>query len=69
MTQIKVKVKVGKPNSRIVSKDNIWIVELKSRAEDNKANNELVKLVSKELKQKAKIVHGFKSKEKIVEIF
>jgi len=68
MTTIKVKVSVGKPNSEILSKNEVWKVNLKSFAQEGKANLELIKLVSKELGKKVKIVKGFKSKEKILKL-
>lgn len=66
MSTIRIKVKVGKPISSIISKGDVWEVHLKSRAEEGKANLELIKLVSKELHKKVEIVKGFKSKEKIL---
>lgn len=68
MDILKVKVKVAKLNSRIVSKNGVWIIELKSPARDGKANLELVKIVSKELGSRVEIVKGFKAKEKILRI-
>ena len=68
MNTIKVKVKVGKPNSCIVSKGDVWEVNLKSLAEKGKANLELIKLISKELNGRVEIVKGFKSKKKILKI-
>ena len=69
MTQIKVRVKTGKSDSCIVSRCEVWEVCLKSRPVDGKANLELVKLISKDLKRKVKIVKGLKSRYKILEIY
>ena len=38
------------------------------KPEDNKANIEVIKFLSKSLKKKVKIVSGLKSKEKMIEI-
>ena len=43
-------------------------VSIKSPAEDNKANIELIKFLSKELKKKVQIIRGFHPKEKIIKI-
>lgn len=69
MGTIKAKVNVGKPISSIISKGKVWKINLKSRAEKGKANLELVKLISKELGERVRIVKGLKSKEKILRIF
>lgn len=71
MNIVKVKVKVGKPNSEIISRgDDFWLVNLKARAQEGKANIELVKLISKKFKRKkVRIIKGFKSREKILEIY
>lgn len=47
---------------------NAYLIKIKARVEDNKANIELVKFLSKVLGKRAKIKSGFKSKEKIIEI-
>ena len=44
----------------------VWIGE---KPIDGKANEELVKVLKKYFKKQVKIVHGLKSREKIVEIF
>ncbi len=64
-----IKVRVH-PNSkkREIVKGNVWNIYLKSRPENGKANNELIKLIRKELGKNVKIVHGKKSKDKILEI-
>lgn len=65
---------IVKPNSREnkiegFDKDrNAYRISIKSKPEDNKANIEVIKFLSKLLKKKVKIASGFKSKEKIVEI-
>ena len=43
-------------------------IRIKEKAEDNKANIELIKFLFRQLGMKVKIKSGFKSKEKIIEI-
>jgi len=67
---MKIQVKV-KPNSleQGIEKDGkIYMVKLKSRAEDGRANTELLKFLSKYFNSEAKIKSGFGSRHKIVEI-
>jgi len=65
---------IVKPNSRenkIIefNKDsNTYKIQIKAKPEDNKANIELIKFLSKSLKKKVRIFSGLKSREKIVEI-
>jgi len=68
---MKIKIKV-KPNS---SKEEIkkisegdFVVWLKEKPVDNKANIKLMKLLKKYFKQDAKIISGFTSKNKIIEL-
>ena len=69
-----IKVKV-KPNSKKKEIKNIsndeYIINLKEKAEDNKANIELLKLLKKHFKvdfKHIKIIKGMRSRDKIVEI-
>ncbi|RJQ17188.1 DUF167 domain-containing protein [Candidatus Woesearchaeota archaeon] len=63
-----------KPNSRTSGitffdeQKRIIHVQLKEKAEDNKANIALVKLLSRHFKQQVKIKSGCSSKEKLVTI-
>ena len=61
-----------KPNSRkteiIKIKDNVVKIAIAAPAEDNKANIELIKFVSKMLKRKVTIISGLKSKNKLLKI-
>jgi len=74
--QIKGKVfnVVIKPNSlknEIVGYDAVkraYKINIKEKAEDNKANKELMKFLSKFFGKRVKIKSGFRSKEKIIEI-
>ena len=45
-----------------------YIVSIKAKPEDNKANIEIIKFLSKHLKKKVRIASGLKSKEKIIKI-
>ncbi len=65
-----IKVKV-KPNSkkqeiRKINEEK-YEVNLKSPAEKNKANIELIKLLKKHFKKKIKIKSGLTSKNKVIE--
>lgn len=66
-----IKIKV-KPNSREQKiekiSDNEFKIHLKEKAENNKANLELLKLLRREFKKPARIIKGLKSKNKLVEI-
>ena len=65
---------IVKPNSRenkIIEFDkgkNAYLINIKARAQDNKANIEMIKFLSKSLKKKVRIASGLKSKEKIIEV-
>jgi len=68
---MKLIIKV-KPSSRkqeiIKISDNEYKVYLKSPADKNKANTELLKLLKKYFGKEARIIKGMKSKNKIVEL-
>ncbi len=69
-SKFKVIVKPGSGESRVEGFDkerNAYRVSIKSKPQDNKANIELVKLLSKLSKKKIRIVSGLKSREKIIE--
>jgi len=63
---------IVKPNSRkngILGYDEemqAYIISIKEKAEDNKANIELIRFLSKILGRKARIKSGLKSREKII---
>ncbi len=65
--RLEIKVKTGSGKSEIIRKDG-YIAFLKSQPEHNKANLELVQLAKKHFKSEVRIVSGFKSKNKIIEI-
>lgn len=66
--KIKVKVKPMSEKQSIEKINNKYIINLKQKPEDNKANIELLKLLKKKFKKNVKIIKGLKSKNKVVEI-
>ncbi|MBA3064005.1 YggU family protein [Candidatus Woesearchaeota archaeon] len=68
---IKVILKPNSSKSRIVkfnSEREAYIIDIKAPAQDNKANIEIVKFLSRALKKDVKIIKGFKSREKLIKI-
>ena len=65
---------IAKPNSKesrlegFDERKNAYRISIKAKAEDNKANIELIKFLSKLLRKRVKITAGFKSREKLVEL-
>ena len=47
---------------------NAYIVSIKAKPEDNKANTEIIKFLSKFLKKRVRIASGLISREKTIEI-
>ncbi|MEW6062961.1 MAG: DUF167 domain-containing protein [Nanoarchaeota archaeon] len=45
---------------------DVYFVKVKAHAEDNKANTELIKFLTKYFKRNVKIVFGFKNRKKIL---
>lgn len=69
-SKFKIIVKTNVRENKIEGFDNerqAYRISIKAKPEDNKANIELIKFLSKSLKKKAKIISGFKSREKIIE--
>jgi len=64
---IKVQPSSGRQEIKKISQ-NEYKVFLKKSPEDNKANKELTKLLKKYFKKDIKIIKGFTSKQKVVEI-
>ena len=70
--KIKVHVKPGTSQEKIIETDGGYIVYLRAKAHDGEANIALMKLLSKHLKvpkTAIKILHGEKGREKILEIY
>jgi len=68
--KFKIIVKANAKENKIECFDinkNAYIVRIKAKPEDNKANIEIIKFLSKYLKKKVRIASGLKSKEKIIE--
>lgn len=60
-----IRVRVNKPETKIISfSDNMYLVDIKEKAQDNKANIEIVKFFSKLVGKRVKIVSGLKSKKR-----
>ncbi len=68
MEIIKVKVKVNQNENKIEKKEDYYLVYLKEKAENNKANIELIKFLGKYFKKEIKIIKGFKSREKLIRL-
>ncbi|HDK27145.1 MAG TPA: YggU family protein [Candidatus Atribacteria bacterium] len=68
---IKVILKPNSTKNRIIkfdSEKNAYRIEIKAPAQENKANLELIKFLSRSLKKDVKIIKGLKSKEKLIKI-
>jgi len=62
-------IKPNSDNTKIIGYDNYknaLIVNVKSKAEDNKANDEIIKFFSRLLKKKVIIKSGLRSREKLL---
>ena len=65
----KIIVKANSAKNEIVKFDDgrgAYRVNIKEKAENNKANIEIMKFFSRLLKKKVKIIKGLKSKEKVL---
>lgn len=63
-----IRVVPSSKNDEIIEKNNELIVHVKEKAEKNKANISVMKLLSKYFNSNVRIVSGFSSRKKIVEI-
>ncbi|MBI2140188.1 YggU family protein [Candidatus Woesearchaeota archaeon] len=71
-SRFKVIIRPNSPKNSIVGYDGgrkAYLVSIREKAEDNKANRELVKFLSRELKRRVRIKSGFSSREKLIETF
>lgn len=69
--RFKIIVKPNSRENRIISfneEKNSYLIGIKSKPKDNKANIEAIKFLSRLLKKKVKIASGLKSREKLVEV-
>ena len=64
---LEIKVKTNKKKTEVVSY-NPFILDVKEKAENNKANLEVIKFLSKYFGKRVRIVKGFKSKIKVIDL-
>ena len=65
---IKIKVKPNSGKQSIEKKGEIYLINVKSPAENNKANIEVIKMLERYFKKSVKIKSGLTSRNKIIEI-
>ena len=71
-TSFKVIVRPNSSTNEVIGFDKnkkVYLIKIRARAENNKANKELIRFLSKVLGKRLKIKSGFKSKEKIIETY
>jgi hypothetical protein len=69
MKIITVKVKPNAPETKFISQgENEFTIAIAAPPEQNKANIELIKFLSRHFKAEIKILRGLKSKTKIVRL-
>ena len=64
-------IKPNSPKNEIMGFDNdkkAYKINIKAKAEDDKANKELIRFLSKLTGKKARIKSGLRSREKLVEL-
>lgn len=67
--RLKIKVKPNSTRQEIKKTEEGYLINLKEKAKNNKANIELLKMLKKYFKaENIKIIKGMKSKNKIIEI-
>jgi uncharacterized protein (TIGR00251 family) len=66
--RIKVRPSAGRQEIKKVSEVE-YVVYLKNPAADNKANMELLNFLKKEFRKNVRIIFGFTSKDKIIELY
>ena len=70
-TKFKIIVKPNSKENKIEGYDSerkAYRISIKSKPEDNKANIEIIKFLSKILKKRVRICSGLKSREKIIKV-
>lgn len=65
---IKIVVKPNSQKDKIELRDGFYKIEVKEKAEDNKANLAVIKVLSKYFKKMVYIKSGLRSKIKIIDI-
>ncbi|MFC2143351.1 DUF167 domain-containing protein [Candidatus Aenigmatarchaeota archaeon] len=68
MVTIKAKIKPNSKSFAICFDNDVAIISTKSKAEDNKANIEIIKKLQRLTKKRVEIAKGLKSKNKIIVI-
>ena len=66
--EIRIKVKTNAPKDSVTMKDDLYHIEVRESPEKGKANQAVIKLLSKYFKKPIKMVRGFKNKEKVLRI-
>lgn len=66
MNFLSVHVKPNAKKTEILSKGETWEIAVAAPADKDKANKELVRFLSKELKRKVKIKSGLKNRDKLL---
>lgn len=66
--KIKVRPSSGREEIKKISEIE-YVVYLKKPAADNKANMELLNLLKREFKKNVRIIFGFTSSDKIIELY
>ena len=65
---IKIKVKPGSNKQSIEKEGEIYLVNVKSRAENDKANIEAIKLLEKHFNRTVKIKSGMRGRNKVIDV-
>ncbi|MEM2856239.1 MAG: DUF167 family protein [Candidatus Nitrosocaldaceae archaeon] len=65
---LKIRVISSSKEESVTEEDGVIIVKVRAKAEKNKANMAVVKLLEKYYGKRVRIVYGMKSKDKMVEI-
>ena len=69
MRQLLIKVKPNAPKTKIISQSsNNLVIAVAAPAENNQANIELIKFLSKKFGADVRIVRGLKGKKKVIVI-
>lgn len=66
--EIKIKVKANSKEEKIEKRDGYYFICVKERAVENWANKAVLKLLKKHFGKQARILRGFKSREKVIEL-
>ena len=63
-----VRVKTNCSRNNFIIKEGKHFLELNAKPKNNEANLELIKFFSKEFKIKVRIIKGFKSRTKLIDV-